>query len=103
MARKRLVTRTIQTTTFTALGMDINTAEPGNKSTTLPGIYKDPAKALAAVKAALDTDTFKCVAIVDTVVNEDLWGMEESLFLTYAEKLPPRTAQDNTNDNEMEG
>lgn len=97
MARKRMITRTITSTTYTALCLDILTAEPCNKTVTLGGTLDDKDKALKAVKAALDTDTVKAVTIVDTEINEELYGMTEDMFLMYAEKLPARTPNDNTN------
>jgi hypothetical protein len=84
------VTRTITTTEVTILGMDIEKAEPMNKTFTVPRTFKDEAKLLKAVKAVGETDTFKVVSIVDTKVNETLYGMSEQEFIEHAHVLPPR-------------
>ena len=84
------VTRTITTTEVTILGMDIEKAEPMNKTFTVPRTFKDESKLLKAVKAVGETDTFKVVSIVDTKVNETLYGMSEQEFIEHAHVLPPR-------------
>lgn len=100
MARKRMVTRTIESTKATALCLNIETAEPCNIACTLPGTYKNPALLLKAVKAEIETDTLKAVSIVDTEVESAVYGMEEAEFLRMAVKLPPRTAAEPATDND---
>lgn len=89
--RKPMVTRTITTTVVTILGMDVEKCEPMNATFTVPRTYKDEEKLLKAVKAIGETDTFKIVKIVDTQVQETLYGMDESTFIANATVLPPRT------------
>lgn len=90
MARTPQVTRTITTTQVTILGLNIQTAEPENKTFTVPRTYKDDEKLLKAVKAIGETDDFKIVSIADKQVNETLYGMSEQEFIENAHVLPPR-------------
>lgn len=84
MARKPQITRTFKTHRITALCLDITTAEPQNVTVTLPRVLNDEKKTMAAVKAAIETDTLKAVSIVDSVVVEQLYTMDEDFFLAHA-------------------
>ena len=84
MARKPQITRTFKTNRVTALCLDITTAEPQNVTVTLPRVLSDEKKTLAAVKAAVETDTLKAVSIVDSEVIEQLYTMDEDFFLAHA-------------------
>jgi hypothetical protein len=46
---------------------------------------------MAAVKAAIETDTLKAVSIVDSEVIEQLYTMDEDFFLAHA--TPVTTAE----------
>lgn len=93
MARKPMVTRTIQSTTVTALCMDIVSAEPCNRTLTIPRTYKTEKDIMKVVKPIIETvGNIRVVAIVDTSVNEALYGMTEQEFLEYAHLLPPRSS-----------
>lgn len=94
MARKPMVTRTLQSTTVTALCMDIASAEPCNRTLTIPRTYKSEKDIMKVVKPILETDAIRVVAIVDTAVNEALYGMTEQEFLEYAHLMPPRSTAD---------
>lgn len=91
MARTPMVTRTIITTEVTALCLDVTTAEPCNKTCTLPRTYPNNEKLLKAAKSVMETDTLKVVHIVDTKEVESLYGMTEQEFINAAKPLPPRT------------
>lgn len=84
MARKPQITRTFKTNRVTALCLDITTAEPQNVTVTLPRVLSDEKKTLAAVKAAVETDTLKAVSIVDSEIIEQLYTMDEDFFLSHA-------------------
>lgn len=90
MARAPQVTRTIQTTEVNVLCLDINKGEPFNQKVVLPRTYKDEKHMLKAVEKMMNTDTVKAVHIVDSTVNETLYGMSEQDFITFAKVLPPR-------------
>lgn len=83
MARKSVVSRTFKTNSVTVLGLDIITAEPSNKTVTLPRVMNEK-DTLKAVKKILETDTYKVVAIVEQNVTETLYAMPEEDFLKYA-------------------
>lgn len=84
MARKPQITRTFKTHCITVLALDIVTAEPQSVTVTLPRVFNDEKKTMAAVKAAIETDTLKAVSIVDSEVVEQLYTMDEDFFLAHA-------------------
>lgn len=94
--RKPMVTRTIQTTTVTLMCLDTESAEVENRTVTLPRTYKDEKAILKVAKPLVETDNFKAVTVVDTEVNEVLYGMSEQEFIEHANILPPRTANADT-------
>lgn len=94
--RKPMVTRTIQTTTVTLMCLDTETAEVENRTVTLPRTYKDEKAILKVAKPLVETDNFKAVTVVDTEVNEVLYGMTEQEFIEHANILPPRAANADT-------
>lgn len=90
MARERMVTRTVVATEVNALCLNIETAEPFNKSIILSGTFKDKKAVEKATKKVIDTDTVKCAAVVDYKETETLYGMTEQKFIEQADVLPPR-------------
>lgn len=88
--KKPMVTRTILTTEVTVLCLDLIKAEPFNKTVTLPRTYKDEKAMMKKVSAIIDTEEVKAVHVVDTKVNETLYGMTEEQFISMAEVLPSR-------------
>lgn len=95
--REPMVTRTIVTTKVVALGMDIETCEPGNKVFILPRTYKDDKAIMKELDKHTEDENFKCVKICSTEVIETLYGMTEAEFIRLAKELPPRTkAQEST-------
>lgn len=95
MARVPQVTRTIVTTKANVMCLDIEKGEPFNKSVIVPRTYKDDNSLLKAVKAVAESDTVKCVHIVESEQIETLYGMTEQGFIEHAKVLPPRTAKEN--------
>lgn len=90
MARIPMVTRTIQTTRANVLCLNIVQGEPFNKSVVLPRTYKDDKAMMKNVEKMVNTDEVKAVHIVDSVVEETLYGMTEQEFINVAKVLPPR-------------
>lgn len=90
MARERMVTRTVVATEVNALCLNIETAEPFNKSIILSGTFKDKKAVEKATKKVIDTDTEKCATVVDYKETETLYGMTEQKFIEQADVLPPR-------------
>lgn len=91
MARKPMITRTIQSTYCSVLCADTVTAEMCNKEVILPRTYKDEAAMLKAVKKLVETETFKPVAISHHEVRNELFGMDEDKFIENAIHLDPET------------
>lgn len=95
MARERMVTRTVSTTTIDVLVINIETAEVGTKSFVLgQNMVKDEKTMLNNAQAMMDEQAgnslWKCVAVKNIVEEETLYGMTEQDFLKYAKVLPPR-------------
>ena len=90
MARVPMVTRTIVATKITALCLNIETAEPFNKTVTLSGTFKDEKSMMKAAEKLLNTESEKAVHIVFSEEIETLYGMSEQEFIQKAKVLPPR-------------
>ena len=90
MARKPMVTRTVQTTLATVLCLNTETAEPFNQTVTLSGTFKDNKAVMKAVKALIEDDTISVAKVVDIEIEEKLYGMPEQDFINAAKVLPPR-------------
>ena len=95
MAKKPMVTRTMQTTRVNVLCLDIVNGEPFNESVVLPRTYKDDRALLKAVEKVINDDECKAVHIVSSEVIEKLYGMTEEKFLEVADELPPRKIKSN--------
>lgn len=93
MARERMITRTVVATEVNALCLDIETAEPFNKTVILSGTFKDKQAIEKVAKKAIDTDLEKCVAVVEYTEKETLYGMPEQQFIELAKVLPPRDSK----------
>lgn len=102
MAKPAMVTRTIESTEVTVLGLDLELGECMQKDTILPGTYKDDAKLLKAAQAALDTDTYKVVSVVRSEVKEQVYGMTEADFIAMGTVLDPKTRKPMGEDSEEE-
>lgn len=92
MARTPMVTRTIQTTKANVLCLNIVEGEPFNKVVILPRTYKDENAMLKVISKMVDNDEVKAVHVVDSYVEETLYGMSEQRFIDLAQVMPPRNA-----------
>lgn len=90
MARVPQVTRTIQTTKATVLCLDLVKKEPFEKTVVLSRTYKTEKDMMKRISAILDSDTVKAVHVVNSEVEETLYGMSEQKFIENAEILPAR-------------
>ena len=100
MAREKMVTRTMTNTNAVVLCLDIDTAEPCSRAVRLPGVYKNEAQLLAAVRKALDTDFLKAVSITDSVEETLIYGCTEAEFLSVARPIQRGTKVENTDNKE---
>lgn len=90
----RMVTRSINVATYTAICMDMTDMSnilTGEQTFTLTGDVLETSKALKSLQAKYQTDTFKIVAITDCNVVEKLYGIPEIEFLEMARELDPET------------
>lgn len=90
MARTPQVTRTIQTTKVNVMCLNIEEGNPFTQTVVLPRTYKDDKHILKAVEKVVNSDTVKAVHVVDSTVEETLYGMTEQKFIELATVLPPR-------------
>ena len=96
MARKEnMVTRTIKTTHCVLMCVDTSIGEVKNIDVTLPRTYKEVSDMLVKAKEIYDTDTLKCVDVVDYEEKECLMGMSESLFIQYASEIVKNKKEEN--------
>lgn len=115
MARIPMVTRTVKATKVNVLCINIDTAEPFNKTLIISGTYKDEKAMLKAATSVIENEMFewaltenenvedmldeigrvKVVHIVESEEIETLYGMTEQEFIQHAKVLPPRTKNKN--------
>ena len=91
MARKYAFTRTITTQIVTALVFDKETAEPMNTIITLADPIAEPAKLEKAVAKIVNKGNIKFIEVVDSFVEEKLYGITAEDFLANAVELDPKT------------
>lgn len=90
MARKRMVTRTVEQTTAQVMTLDVTTAEVQVRTYDIGGKYTDE-DLLKKLQKIFQTDTLKLVHVELQICKEVLLGMDEEDFIRLAKVLPPRT------------
>ena len=91
MARRRMVTRTINFTVAEVMTVNVNTAEVLTTEYRVNGTFEDESALLKALKKLYETDFLKLVKVDNWHDTEVLFGMDETKFMELAEVLPPRT------------
>lgn len=94
MARKRMVTRTVEQTTAEVMTIDVTTADVQVRTYDIGGKYTDE-DLLKKLQKIFQTDTLKLVHIESQSCEEVLLGMDEEDFIRLAQVLPPRNANKN--------
>lgn len=89
--RKPMVTRTIISTSITALCVNPQTAETFEQEFTLTGKIVDKDKALKISSKLYNTDNCTLVAIHSLKEVNELYGMDEADFIKGAKILDPVT------------
>lgn len=89
MARKRMVTRTVEQTTAQVMTLDVTTADVQIRTYDIGGKYSDE-ELLKKLQKIFQTDTLKLVHIESQSCKELLLGMDEEDFIRLAKLLPPR-------------
>lgn len=87
------VTRTIQSTEATILCLDIEAAEPCNRTFTLPRTYKSDKDILKTAERMNTEPNIKLVHVVDIEIREKLYGMSEADFIKYASVIEKPTQE----------
>ena len=96
MARKeKMVTRTIKSTHCVLMCVDVSIGEVKNIDVVLPRTYKEVSNMLTKAKEIYETDTLKCVEVLDYDEKECLMGMPESLFIQYAHEIVKQKKEEN--------
>jgi len=90
MARVRMVSRTIETTTATVMVANTETSTIEEREVTLPVAYTDDKKLVKAIAKLIETETIKVLSIKAKNINSKLYGMTEAKFLELADELPAR-------------
>lgn len=99
MARVPMVTRTMKSTVATIMTVDVVNQTTSNVEYTLPRTYKSDAEILKLAQSAFDSDTVKLVHVLDSHVEEKLYGMPETDFILAAQVIDKkRKTTDDTND-----
>lgn len=89
--RKPMVTRTIISTTVTALCVNPQTADTFEEEFTLSGKITDKNKALKATSKLYNTKYCTIVAVRELKEVNELYGMDEADFIKGAKILDPAT------------
>lgn len=92
--RKPMVTRTIISTSVTALCVNPQTAETFEHEFILTGKIADKDKVLKRVSKLYNTDDCTIVAIRNLKEVNELYGMDEADFIAGAKILDPATRKE---------
>lgn len=92
--RKPMVTRTIISTSITALCVNPQTAETFEQVFTLSGKITDKDKVLKRASKFYNTDECTIVAIRNLKEVNELYGMDEADFIAGAKILDPTTRKE---------
>ena len=92
--RKSMVTRTIISTSITALCVNPQTAETFEHEFTLIGKIADKDKVLKRLSKLYNTDDCTIVAIRNLKEVNELYGMNEADFIVGAKILDPATRKE---------
>lgn len=91
MARKAMVSRTIESTLATVLVADLKTEKVQDVVIEVAGKFNTDAKLLEAVEGSLDLTALKPIYVKSAEVKETLLGMYEDDFIKQAIVLDPKT------------
>lgn len=97
MARKRIVSRTITTTTAKCMVCDTKKATVTEKDLVL-SLKLTTEQALKQAQKMYETSTEKIVAVTSVEYNETLYAMPELDFLKYAKPVTKEEIEDDSED-----
>ena len=94
MARKYDITRTVESTKFTALVFNKTTAEAENITMTVSGKYAvDDPKLTKLAQKMIVAPELKFIEVVDVESDNKCYGITLDDFMSHAVELDPKTRQ----------
>lgn len=91
--KETLVTRTIKFTKVTVLGVNEITGEAENRTYVIPGTILVPEKALKIATKRNEDPEYHPSIVVDTVLEEKVYGLEISKFMEHAHEVERPVSQ----------
>ena len=85
------ITRTVVGTKATVIAVNTMTLSAEKKELTIAGIFDSNEKLLKALKKLFDNDNEIISAVLSTEKFEELYGLDEAIFMQYAVKLDAKT------------
>ncbi len=85
--KEQLITRTINSTKVTVLGVNEITGEAENRTYVIPGAILAPEKALKMAIKRNEDPQYHPSVVVDTVLDEKVYGLEISKFMELAHEV----------------
>lgn len=82
-----MITRTVESTVFDVFCVNVSTQTTETKTFKLAGRVKDADKALRKLRVEHETENVKIVYIVDSRLEQKLYGMTEEDFVANAVEL----------------
>ena len=85
------ITRTVVGTKATVIAVNTMTLSAEKKVLTIAGTFDSNEKLLKALKKLYDNDTEVISAVLSADKFEELYGLDEAIFMQYAVKLDAKT------------
>ena len=85
------ITRTVVGTKATVIAVNTMTLSAEKKDLTIAGTFESNEKLLKALKKLYDNDNEIISAVLSTEKFEELYGLDEAIFMQYAVKLDAKT------------
>ena len=85
------ITRTVTGTRATIIAVNTTTLSAEKKDLTIAGTFDSNEKLLKALKKLYDNDTEVISAVLSADKFEELYGLDEAIFMQYAVKLDAKT------------
>ena len=89
---KTTITRTIESTNYTAVSVDIVAGQVMESKSTVAGKMSE--SAILKLEQKTDTDTLKTVAVKDVYTIEHVYTVDLETFIEHATKVNKRTSAD---------
>ena len=85
------ITRTVTGTRATVIAVNTTTLSAEKKDLTISGTFDNNEKLLKALKKLYDNDAMVISAVLSAEKFEELYGLDEAIFMQYAVKLDAKT------------